>query len=344
MDKVGHEYCWEASFDRYVKEYEDTTTKKAGKAGAKWSHTCGDGSVDGSEENKDKKKVCEPSHQAKGQCFWDGTPDNSKVNQTTRETQWSENADRCIMWTPCGVKQNGKPVMIEYKGVEKKEGETPELIQRTIPAETKTDSFNVKDSIYIYGHVTDITREAIDSTQLERKYSRHVYETEEETWRRYPARTWVRVEIPVYNDVTYFFNVLRKVAANSSTVESYTGVSAVTSFYHKTQLYSDTTILIIAGVVVVALLFLLIPFIFTKRQIKAHLRKVYEKHKARGQAQPKETEGEAGRGDNVVKYADETDKDTVVGYAVQDIAAAEKQDPSMKKDASEPSKGGNSDK
>merc|ERR1712151_4229 len=127
--------------------------------------------------------------------------------------------------------------------------------------------------------------------------------------------TWVRVEVPVYNDVTYFFNVLRKVAANS-TVESYTGVSAVTSFYHKTQLYSDTTILIIAGVVV-ALLVLLIPFIFTKRQIKAHLRKVYEKHKARGQAQPKQPEGDAGRGDNVVKYAaDEAEKDTtVVGYA-----------------------------
>jgi hypothetical protein len=146
----------------------------------------------------------------------------------------------------------------------------------------------------------------------------------------------------VYNDVTYFFNVLRKVAANS-TVESYTGVSAVTSFYHKTQLYSDTTILIIAGVVVVALLFLLIPFIFTKRQIKAHLRKVYEKHKARGQAQPKQPEGEAGRGDNVVKFA-AAEADTVVGHLVQDITPAEKQDPSMKKDASEPSKGGNSDK
>jgi len=45
-----------------------------------------------------------------------------------------------------------------------------------------------------------------------------------------------------------------------------------------------------------------------------------------------------------VKYAaDEADKDTVVGYAVQDITAAEKQDPSMK-DVSEPSKGGYSDK
>jgi len=339
MDKVGHQYCWPATFDRYVEEYDSKTTKKAGKEGAKWSHTCGDGSG----KDEDGKPVCNPSHQARGQCFWDGTEDNSKVNQTTRETQWSQNADRCIMWTPCGVKQNGKPVMIEYKGAdEKKDGETPELIQRTIPAETKTASFNVKDSIYIYGHVTDITREAIDSTHLERKYSRHVYKTEEETWRRYPARTWVRVEVPVYNDVTYFFNVLRKVAANS-TVESYTGVSAVTSFYHKTQLYSDTTILIIAGVVVVALLFLLIPFIFTKRQIKAHLRKVYEKHKARGQAQPKQPEGEAGRGDNVVKFA-AAEADTVVGHLVQDITTAEKQDPSMKKDASEPSKGGNSDK
>lgn len=339
MDKVGHEYCWEASEDRHVEEFDGKTVKKAGKSGFRWSHTCGDGSGE---------KKCDPSHQARGQCFWDGTPDDGKVNQTTRETQWSQNADRCIMWTPCGVRENGKPVMIEYKGEEKKAGETPELIQRTIPAETvengEVKSFDVKDSIYIYGHVTDITREAIDSTHLERKYSRHVYTAEEETWRRYPARTWVRVEIPVYNDVTYFFNVLRKVAANS-TVESYTGVSAVTSFYHKTQLYSDTTILIIAGVVVVALLFLLIPFIFTKHKIKEHLRKVYEKHKARGQAQPKHPEGEAGRGDNVVKYAgDEPDNDTVVGYAVQDITTAEKQDPSMKKDVTQPSKGGNSDK
>merc|ERR1712151_925622 len=119
----------------------------------------------------------------------------------------------------------------------------------------------------------------------------------------------------------------------------YTGVSAVTTFYHRTQLYSDTTILIIAGVVVVALLFLLIPFIFTKQKIKEHLRKVYEKHKDRGQARPKEDEGEAAKGDNVVKYAgaEGGDKDAVVGYAVQDIAAAEK------KDRAEPSKGGNSE-
>merc|ERR1712139_639095 len=99
-----------------------------------------------------------------------------------------------------------------------------------------------------------------------------------------------------------------------------------------------------AGVVVVALLFLLIPFIFTKRQIKAHLRKVYEKHKARGQGQPKQPEGEAGRGDNVVKEFAAAENDPVVGHLVQDITTAEKQDPSMKKDASEPSKGGNSDK
>jgi len=143
--------------------------------------------------------------------------------------------------------------MIEYKGEKKKEGEKPELKQRTIPGELNGVSFEVKNSVYIYGHVTDITREAIDSTRQNRKHSRHVYEGEE-TWLPCPARTWVRVEIPVYNDITYFYNVLRKVTANSP-VESYTGVSAVTSFYHKTQLYSDTTILIIAGVVVVALLF-----------------------------------------------------------------------------------------
>merc|ERR1712037_918995 len=117
----------------------------------------------------------------------------------------------------------------------------------------------------------------------------------------------------------------------------------VTTFYHKTQMYSDTTILIIAGVVVVALLFLLIPFIFTKHKIKQHLRKVYEAHKERGKGKAKEGDGDAVKGDSVVQYADEhSDRgDTVVGYAVQEISAAEKEDPAMKKSGNEPSKGGN---
>jgi hypothetical protein len=114
----------------------------------------------------------------------------------------------------------------------------------------------------------------------EKDYSREVY-TDEETWLRFPARTWVRVEVPVFNNVTYFYNVLRKLTPGSP-VESYSGVSAVTYFYHQTQLYSDTTIIIIALVVVVALLFLLIPFVYTKRKIKEHLKKVYEEHKQRG--------------------------------------------------------------
>merc|ERR1719261_1497710 len=74
---------------------------------------------------------------------------------------------------------------------------------------------------------------------------------------------------------------------------AYSGVSAVTTFYHQTQLYSDTTILIIAAVVVAALFALLIPFIFTKRKIKAHLREVYEKHKERGKARAKEPSSDA---------------------------------------------------
>merc|ERR1712124_30316 len=89
------------------------------------------------------------------------------------------------------------------------------------------------------------------------------------------------VEVPVFNNVTYFYDILRKVGPDSP-VESYSGVSAVTYFYHQTQLYSDTTIVIIALVVIVALLFLLIPFIYTKRKIKEHLKKVYEDHKQRG--------------------------------------------------------------
>merc|ERR1711939_1176812 len=193
------------------------------------------------------------------------------------------------MWTPCGVMKNGMPVMIEHKkGSE-------DLIQREIPAHFdrhgKTVHFDVPGSYYIYGHVTHITRESMESTRTNVDYNREVFEMDK-TWLRFPARTWVRVEVPVFNEVTYFFNVLRNI---SGTVESYNGVSAVTSFYHKTQMFSDTTIIIIAAVVVVALLFLLIPFIYTKQKIKQHLRKVYEAHKQRGQARPK-GEGEAVRG------------------------------------------------
>merc|ERR1712224_579139 len=146
---------------------------------------------------------------------------------------------------------------------------------------------------------------------------------------RFPARTWVRVEVPVFNNVTYFYNVLRKLTPGSP-VESYSGVSAVTYFYHQTQLYSDTTIVIIALVVIVALLFLLIPFIYTKRKIKEHLKKVYEEHKKRGQGRVKVDEGEAEKGDHVVKLAKFVDEDSV-----QEISASEKEDPSMgKKDIS----------
>merc|ERR1712159_9118 len=335
LDKVGHEYCWKADFDRSISEYTSgPTPKPAGDGGYKWSRTCGLGIGD---------KTCDPSYQTVGKCFWDGTPDHSQPNQTTRETAWSKNGDDCIMWTPCGVAKNGMPVMIEHKKGEKS---PPALIQREIPAEIKRSGeiqkFDVPGSYYIYGHVNDMTRESLEATPQtpeKDRYNRFVLRGDE-TWLPFPAHTWVRVEVPVLNNVTYFFNVLRKVSHNS-TVESYAGVSAITFFYHRTQLYSDTTIIIIAAVVVVALLFLLIPFIYTKRKIKEHLRKVYEKHKERGQGRAKEEEGEAEKGDNVVNYADDDDKDRVVGYTVQDIATSEKEDPSMqKKDSSEPSKGG----
>jgi len=337
LDKVGHNYCWKAEHERFVEEFKENVSKPAGDDGYKWAHTCGDGSG----RDKDNKPTCILDHQERGKCFWDGTPDSSKPNQTTREQAWSKNGDDCIMWTPCGVAKNGMPVMIEHKKGEKS---PPALIQREIPAEIKrsgeTQTFDVPGSYYIYGHVNDMTRESLEATPQtpeKDKYNRFVLRGDE-TWLRFPAHTWVRVEVPVLNNVTYFFNILRKESHNS-TVESYAGVSAITFFYHRTQMYSDTTIIIIAAVVVVALLFLLIPFIYTKRKIKEHLRKVYEKHKERGQGRAKEDEGEAEKGDNVVNYADDDDKDRVVGYTVQDIA--EKEDPSMqKKDSSEPSKGG----
>merc|ERR1711904_266512 len=129
----------------------------AGKDGYRWSYSCGEGSGD---------KKCDPTYQARGKCFWDGTKDDSIANQSTRELQWSKNALDCIMWTACGVQKNGQPVMIEHK-----DGSL-DLVQREIPAvNTKNQKFNVADSVYIYGHVTDITRESIDSTRSKVKYS-----------------------------------------------------------------------------------------------------------------------------------------------------------------------------
>merc|ERR1712224_164271 len=121
--------------------------------------------------------------------------DTSKPNRTTVEQQWSQNADDCIMWTPCGVMKNGMPVMIEHK-----KG-TEELIKRGIPAHItrhgKEERFEVPGTHYIYGHVTDITRESMESTQQNPLYNREVF-LEKETWLRFPARTWVRVEVPVF--------------------------------------------------------------------------------------------------------------------------------------------------
>lgn len=269
MDKVGHQYCWEADFPREVTDNDQHFIREAGKAGYKWSYTCGEGSGN---------KKCDTDYQTRGKCFWDGTP-HPDMHNVTIEKPWTQNGDDCNMWTPCGVLRNGMPLMIE-----RKKGKE-ELIQRDIPVRDNVTGdwlFKVEGSYYIYGHVTNITRESIHSSRAsdEKDYSREVY-TDEETWLRFPARTWVRVEVPVFNNVTYFYNVLRKLTPGSP-VESYSGVSAVTYFYHQTQLYSDTTIIIIALVVVVALLFLLIPFVYTKRKIKEHLKKVYEEHKQRG--------------------------------------------------------------
>merc|ERR1719261_351101 len=139
--------------------------------------------------------------------------------------------------------------------------------------------------------------ESVESTSRNIQHSRYVLK-DDQTWLRLKPRTWVRVEIPVHNNVTYFFNVVRKfdhpdMMKIHNGTHAYNGVSAVTTFYHQTQLYSDTTILIIAAVVVAALFALLIPFIFTKRKIKEHLRQVYEQHKQRGQARAKEITSEA---------------------------------------------------
>jgi len=302
MDKIGQSYCWEAKHDRFITEFGEQILKPAGPGGKSYAKNCGYGS--GTKENP----KCESDHQSRGKCFWDGTPPcengNTEKCNPDAETQWSKNAETCIMWTACGVSKNGMPVMIEHKKGKSStalsaDQQPLDLVMREIPAETSTQQkFDVKDSLYLYGHVTDITLKAPQSDDVIREVLRN-----NDTWFKYKPRRWIRVEVPVYNNVTYFFNVIRKLPS-SDEVEVYNGVSAVTTFYHQTQLYSDTTILIIAAVVVAALFALLIPFIFTKRKIKAHLREVYEKHKERGTARAKEPRTDAEK--NSEKSSTET--------------------------------------
>ena len=287
MDRVGQQYCWEAAFDRHVKDNDVDYVKAAGKPGYKWSYSCGPGIG---------FRKCNPDHQTRGKCFWDGSPHPEMHNETI-EKPWTYNGDDCNMWTPCGVMRNGLPVMIEHKQ------EKDELIQREIPVRDKSGKLllNVPGSYYIYGHVTHITRESIDSTPTNIDYNREVFEGEK-TWLRFPARTWVRVEIPVFNNVTYFYNVLRKLTQDGP-VESYSGASAVTYFYQQTQATSDTTIIIIALVVIGTLAVLLIPFIYTKRKINKHLKEVYENHKQRGRVK-----GQPQKSNNIAMNAKSAEK------------------------------------
>jgi len=266
MGRVGQQYCWEAAFDRHVKDNDVDYVRKAGKSGYKWSYGCGPGVG---------FRKCIPDHQSRGKCYWDGSP-NPKNHNETIEKPWTNNSIDCNMWTPCGIMRNGLPVMIEHK-----KGKD-DLIQREIPVRNKRGKllFDVPGSIYIYGHVTDITRESVDSTPQNIIYNREVF-TGEKAWRQFPARTWVRVTVPTFNNVTYFYNVLRKVTQNSS-VESYNGASAITYFYQSTQVTSNNTIFMIAAVIIGVLAILVIPFLYTKHKINLHLKKVYQQHKQRG--------------------------------------------------------------
>ena len=93
-------------------------------------------------------------------------------------------------------------------------------------------------------------------------------------WLTLPPSTWITTQMGIYNNVSYFFNVL-KLKTDGETLDCYKGTTARTMFWRQTTLIPVEMIEIIAVVVIVALLALLVPFVLTKRKITAHLRDVY---------------------------------------------------------------------
>eukprot|EP00591_Stephanopyxis_turris_P010522 CAMPEP_0195527804 /NCGR_PEP_ID=MMETSP0794_2-20130614/29733_1 /TAXON_ID=515487 /ORGANISM="Stephanopyxis turris, Strain CCMP 815" /LENGTH=700 /DNA_ID=CAMNT_0040658805 /DNA_START=128 /DNA_END=2230 /DNA_ORIENTATION=+ len=259
MDKNGQKYCWQMGWYTDGDRLKDYFGKEGEWIEPEWDETCGGDKivVDGVET-----PYCDPTKSDAGFCNFDGT---GSKDGTPAETMWTHAYD-CIVWTPKGLARHGLPV--GYTKYQDEEGTWQELDTTTFNGDIETlypSGFN--SSLRIKAIVTDYDRDFRGLANYD-------------GWLTLPTNTWITCEIGIYNNVSYFFNVLKQ--KRDGTLDCYKGTSARTKFWRQTTLIPVEMIEIIAVIVIVLLLALLVPFILTKRKITAHLRDVYESHKYKG--------------------------------------------------------------
>lgn len=255
MDRNGQNFCWQGGWFTDGGRLDDFLQEGGKWLEPNWQTTCGKGN--GGDETDGY--ICDPSFSEPGYCNFDGT---IQEDGNPAETMWS-NAYDCIVWTPNGLSTHGLPV--EYVLYQDQTGAWAELgSDFNGDVDSLYGSYN--SSLRLKGIVTSFGR----SVNTKATYN---------DWLTLPPSTWITTEIPIYNNISYFFNVL---VDNSGNLGCYKGTSARTYFWRQTVLIPVEMIEIIAVVVVLALLALLVPFILTKRKITAHLRDVYESHKYKG--------------------------------------------------------------
>jgi len=113
-------------------------------------------------------------------------------------------------------------------------------------------------------------------------------------WRRETQNSWARrVYTDVSNNVPYFFNVLRRFrdAKGNLRYEAYAGANSTATYRRVYQAQSDTTILVIAGSAVMALLGLCACVVAVKVRTSRKLLNVYKKASAHQKGKKKKKKG-----------------------------------------------------
>lgn len=261
MDRNGEKYCWDKGWYTDGDRLTDLLAEGGRWIEPTWVASCGKGAG----YQVDNKWVCDPADTRPGYCNFDGS---GSWQGTPAETMWT-NAYDCIVWTPQGLHRHGLPVSYtQYQDPEKGWTDVGEDWDGDVESLYPT-SFN--NSLRLKGLVTsfDLEAAAVDGSVLFRD------------WLTLPPSTWITTQVGIYNNVSYFFNVL-KLKPNGETLDCYKGTTARTKFWRQTTLIPVEMIQIIAVIVIVLLLALLVPFVLTKRKITAHLRDVYESYKYKG--------------------------------------------------------------
>jgi hypothetical protein len=271
MDDQGHEYCWDIGWFTDGNRLDALREDGGMWNPPNWQSSCGTGTPPGQTV---APYTCDPTYSEPGHCNFDGA---GSWTGNPKETTWS-NAYDCIVWTPNGLRQHGLPV--SYNQYQTYNAETDSYEWTAITAAIKEDLVTTQGDITtLYENFDSFPRLKGIVTDYDKGIALNINDESlyDGFFSNLPPSSWVTSEIHIYNNVTYFFNVL--IQKENGDYACYDGTSARTKFWRQTTLLPVEMIEIIAGVVVVALVALLVPFILTKRKITAHLRDVYESHK-----------------------------------------------------------------